>query len=100
MATFDDREAVKLSRFNRVQVHASDADAQQSDRRFAGGFYDRAQRHGPITGAGPGFERALSLFEERMRQRGLPGRWRHNAHGTKVNNGTIVDKDYEVTEWM
>ena len=68
-------------------------------RRFYSGFYDRAAGHGPITGSGPNFERALSVFKERQKQMGLPGIWRNNTT-QKVNKGTRRDIDYAIMEWI
>lgn len=66
-------------------------------RRFYGGFYDRSQRHGRPTSKD---KDALSNFVERMRERGKPGKWRHARAKWKKDNGTIVDKDYELVEWI
>ena len=67
------------------------------NRRYFGGFYDRAAPHGEITGSGPNFEKALAAFEERMRQRGLPGVWRNGQH---KNHGTVRDVPYYINNWI
>lgn len=69
----------------------------RGDRRFYSGFYDRGAGHGPITGSGPGFATAMSAFEERERQRGLPGVWRNSD---RPSHGTQRDIDYAVMEWI
>ena len=66
-------------------------------RRFMGGFYDRAQVHGPISGYGERFQEAERMFAERMQQRALPGKWRKNRY---PNKGTQNDIDYTIMEWL
>ena len=70
-------------------------------RRFYAGFYDRAATHGTITGSGPNFDKAMAAFNERQRQRGMTGKWRHKETTTyKKDNGTLIDSDFEIKEWL
>lgn len=86
-----DRHAAELLE---AEEHVSPV---SGNRRYFSGFYDRAAKHGAITGSGPNFEAAMSAFEERMRQRGLPGIWRN---GQYPNNGTQRDVPYYINEWI
>jgi len=91
---------VKHIYIDRESMHAAEAEMLlhpvRGNRRYAGGFYDRAEPHGPVTGSGPGFEEAVRKHEERQKQRGLPGVWRKNPYPSK---GTQRDIDYAVMEW-
>lgn len=71
------------------------------NRRFFGGFYDRAAGHGKPTGSGPMFEKALATFNERQRQNGLPGVWTvsNNLRWNK-GKGNRRDTRYYVMEWI
>jgi len=71
------------------------------NRRFYSGFYDRAAGHGKPTGSGPGFAAALSKFNERQRQNGLPGKWTcSNNLRYNVGKGTRRDTRFYVMEWI
>lgn len=86
---------------DKESMHAAEAEMLlhpiRGHRKYFGGFYDRAESHGPITGSGPGFEEALLKHYERQKQRGLPGKWRKNSYH---DNGTQYDIDYAIIEWI
>ena len=88
----------------RLSQHAADLQEAEElvspvsgNRRYFNGFYDRAARHGKITGSGPNFDAAMAAFEERMKQRGLPGVWRN---GQYPNNGTQRDVPFYINNWI
>lgn len=68
-------------------------------RRQLDGLWDRMATDGPITGSGPGFERAMRLFRNRQKQLGLPGRWRKGPSKFKKNNGTYIDRDWDFVDY-
>jgi hypothetical protein len=58
------------------------------------GFYDREARHGPITGSGKGFDRAMRLFKRREAQRKRVGKWRKAPATWKKDDGNYIDPDW------
>lgn len=65
------------------------------------GMYDRSQMRGlEIVGEGPNFDSAMNKFYDRQLEMGRRGKWRHDSATWKTNDGRIIDKDYEIQEWM
>lgn len=60
--------------------------------------YYRPQRHGPITGSGPGFDKAMRQFERRQRELKRVGKWRYRRSYTR-DHGRYIDVDYYLTDW-
>lgn len=68
-------------------------------RYILDGFFDRTQPHGTPNGSGPGWEVALSRFEERESRRKAVGTWRAvDAQWTR-NDGSYIDPDYYIVDW-
>ena len=62
------------------------------------GLYDTAAEHGPITGSGPGFDRAMRLFKERQSKYRKVGKWRAVDASWTVDDGTYIDPDWYIVE--
>ena len=63
------------------------------------GFFDNAAEHGPITGEGPGFNRAMERFAQRQTRRSTVGRWRKAPAKWKKDDGTFIDPEYYIVDW-
>lgn len=61
--------------------------------------YYRVQKHGPITGSGPGFDDAMRKFQARQKAISQCGRWRYRNASWKHDQGRYIDIDYYLTDW-
>jgi hypothetical protein len=61
------------------------------------GLYDTMAEHGPITGSGPGFDRAMYLFNIRQKRREQIGKWRAGTNYVRyTSEGTYTDPDWYI----
>ena len=63
------------------------------------GFFDRAQRPGPITGSGPGYAKAMSQFYGRQRELSKVGVWRKAPAIWKKDDGTYIDPEWILIDY-
>ena len=66
------------------------------------GFFDRAAQCGPITGSGPGFERALKKFQRRQERLSKIGKWRcvdARSKNQPKSEGTYIDLDWDIIDY-
>ena len=63
------------------------------------GFIDRYQKAGPITGSGPGFEKAMAKFKHRVDTDSRVGRWRKSPAKWKKNDGTRIDPEWVIVDY-
>lgn len=68
-------------------------------RRVEDGLWDRGASHGEITGSGPGFDEAMRKFRKRQEEAGKVGRWRHEKSAEKINDGTYIDRDWDIIDY-
>ena len=68
-------------------------------RRVEDGLFDRAARHGPITGSGPNFESAMRQFQARQDALARVGIWRcADNRRMYTSDGYYIDRDWEVID--
>ncbi len=61
------------------------------------GLFNRAEEHGPITGSGPNFKKAMAKFKERQRQQGKIGQWGQGSNKRdNVSDGRLYDCRWRV----
>jgi len=63
------------------------------------GLWDNAAKAGPITGSGPGFERAMSMFTARQDRLARRGKWRKAPAKWKTNDGTHIDPEWYIINY-
>ncbi len=68
-------------------------------RYIMSGMYDCTEPHGPITGSGPGFARAISLFIDRQERLSKRGIWRKAPANWKTNDGTFIDPEWYIINY-
>ena len=68
-------------------------------RYIMSGMYDCAAKHGPITGSGPGFDRAMRLFKARQDKVSRVGKWRKAPAKWKHNDGNHIDPEWYLVNW-
>ena len=68
-------------------------------RRDLDGLWDRMAQHGPITGSGPNFDKAMAAFKQRQAEAGKVGTWRRAPASWKKNHGTFIDRDWDLVDY-
>jgi hypothetical protein len=63
------------------------------------GMWDNRAEHGPITGTGPNFAKAMRMFNKRVAREGEVGVWRKAPAQWKKNKGTKIDPDWYVIQY-
>lgn len=66
------------------------------------GFFDRAAQNGPVTGSGPGFEKAMRKFLRRQDRASRVGKWRcvdSRRKNPPRSDGTFIDRDWDIIDY-
>lgn len=68
-------------------------------RYIMDGMYDRTEPHGPITGTGPNFNKAMSMFNARQDRLARRGKWRKAPAKWKTDDGTFIDPEWYIINY-
>ena len=60
------------------------------------GFFNELAQDGPVTGSGPGFDRAMRRFKRRQEAKKRVGKWRQAPAAWKKDDGTYIDRDWDI----
>lgn len=60
-------------------------------RYIMSGMFDRYAQHGPITGSGPNFKKAMAMFKRRQKNLSKRGIWDKGPASYKTNDGKQRD---------